>query len=85
MHVSGDVAGSVEAIMDTLATFHSKICDLTVIDCGVGDITENDMELSRTFGGIVSGVKGCDSKNVQTLKVATNETTTLLYLYFTVK
>ena len=62
LHVSGDVAGSVEAIMDTLATFHSKICDLTVIDCGVGDITENDMELSRTFGGIVSGVKGCDSK-----------------------
>ncbi|GLH05257.1 Translation factor GUF1 homolog, mitochondrial [Gryllus bimaculatus] len=55
-HVSiilkGDVDGSVEAILDVLETYNSNDdCQLSVIHYGVGQVTENDIELAETFGG----------------------------------
>lgn len=49
--VKGDVAGSVEAILNTLATFRSELCDLDIMHSGVGEVTENDIELAELFDG----------------------------------
>lgn len=49
--IKGDVAGSVEAILDTLATFHSQICDLDILHSGIGDVTLHDIELAELFEG----------------------------------
>ena len=50
-HVSGDVDGSLEAIMDTLDTYHSKKCRLDLVHFGIGNVTESDVELAKAFQG----------------------------------
>ncbi|CAL1269853.1 unnamed protein product [Larinioides sclopetarius] len=52
--LKGDVHGSVEAIMDVVNTYDSHdACRLDVIHSGVGNVTENDVELAETFDGII--------------------------------
>ncbi|XP_006868071.1 PREDICTED: translation initiation factor IF-2, mitochondrial-like [Chrysochloris asiatica] len=54
--IKGDVDGSVEAILDILDTYDaSHECKLELIHFGVGDISENDVHLAETFGGIIYG------------------------------
>ncbi|XP_041353564.1 translation initiation factor IF-2, mitochondrial-like [Gigantopelta aegis] len=53
--LKGDVDGSVEAILDTLDSFHSKKCRLDLIHYGVGNITESDVELAKAFNGEIFG------------------------------
>ena len=48
---SGDVNGSVEAILDTLSTYRSDLCQLEVVSHGVGEVTEHDIQLAETFKG----------------------------------
>ena len=48
---SGDVNGSVEAILDTLATYKSDLCRLDVISHGVGDVNEHDIQMAEAFDG----------------------------------
>ena len=43
--------GSVEALMGVLDTFDSDICELDVVDYGVGNVTENDLRLAESSGG----------------------------------
>ncbi|XP_067680716.1 translation initiation factor IF-2, mitochondrial-like [Haliotis asinina] len=49
--LKADVDGSLEAILDTLDTFHSKKCRLDLIHYGVGNVTETDVQLAENFGG----------------------------------
>ncbi|KAI8744462.1 translation initiation factor IF-2, mitochondrial-like [Biomphalaria glabrata] len=51
MVLKGDVDGSVEAILDTLDTYHSKKCHLDIIHYGVGAVTESDVEMAAIFNG----------------------------------
>ena len=51
MFPPGDVNGSVEAILDTLSTYRSDLCDLEVVSHGVGEVTEHDIQLAETFKG----------------------------------
>ncbi|CAB3375148.1 Hypothetical predicted protein [Cloeon dipterum] len=52
--VKGDVDGSVEAILDVLDTYDDeKRCKLSLIHYGVGQVTENDLELASTFDSLV--------------------------------
>jgi translation initiation factor IF-2 len=53
-YITGDVAGSVEAITDTLATFQSNLCDIEILHSGVGDVTPYDIELAELFDGMFS-------------------------------
>lgn len=52
--VKADVHGSVEAILDVLETYDDMDqCKLDVIHYGVGDISEGDLELAKTFNAII--------------------------------
>ncbi|XP_037943309.1 translation initiation factor IF-2, mitochondrial-like, partial [Teleopsis dalmanni] len=52
--VKGDVHGSVEAILDVLETYNSnEQCRLDLVHYGVGNITEGDIELAKTFNAII--------------------------------
>lgn len=50
--VKGDVAGSVEAILDVFNTYGSDDkCRLSIVHYGVGPITETDLQIADAFGG----------------------------------
>lgn len=52
--IKGDVTGSVEAILDVLETYHeNEQVRLDIVHYGVGDVTENDIELANTFNAII--------------------------------
>lgn len=54
--IKGDVDGSVEAILDIMDTYDaSHECELDLIHFGLGDISENDVNLAETFHGIIYG------------------------------
>lgn len=47
----GDVDGSVDAIMDVLATYNSSKCHLDLVSIGVGPVTISDVEVASLFKG----------------------------------
>lgn len=49
--VKGDVHGSMEAILDSIATYKSPQCKLHVVNYDVGDICEEDIEMATPFKG----------------------------------
>lgn len=52
--IKGDVHGSVEAILDVLETYHENDqVRLDIVHYGVGDVTEGDIELAKTFNAII--------------------------------
>jgi translation initiation factor IF-2 len=52
--IKGDVHGSVEAILDVLETYHeNNQVRLDIIHYGVGDVSEGDIELAKTFNAII--------------------------------
>ncbi|KAJ8246191.1 hypothetical protein GJAV_G00264710 [Gymnothorax javanicus] len=54
--IKGDVDGSVEAILDILSSYDADDqCQLDIVHFGVGDISENDLNLAETFSGTVYG------------------------------
>lgn len=54
--VKADVHGSVEAILDVLESYDDQeTCKLDVIHYGVGDVSEGDLELAKTFNAIIYG------------------------------
>ena len=50
--VTGDVDGSVEAILDTLDSYMSEQCALHILQYGVGTVNEQDVEMAANFGGM---------------------------------
>ncbi|XP_053522989.1 translation initiation factor IF-2, mitochondrial isoform X5 [Artibeus jamaicensis] len=51
--IKGDVDGSVEAILNVMDTYDaSHECELELVHFGVGDISENDVNLAETFHGL---------------------------------
>ncbi|XP_031322917.1 translation initiation factor IF-2, mitochondrial isoform X3 [Camelus dromedarius] len=54
--IKGDVDGSVEALLDIMDTYDaSHECELELVHFGVGDISENDVNLAETFHGVIYG------------------------------
>nr|KAF6448089.1 mitochondrial translational initiation factor 2 [Rousettus aegyptiacus] len=54
--IKGDVDGSVEAILNIMDTYDaSHECELELVHFGVGDISENDVNLAETFHGVIYG------------------------------
>ncbi|XP_037751878.1 translation initiation factor IF-2, mitochondrial isoform X5 [Chelonia mydas] len=66
--VKGDVDGSTEAILNILDSYNANNeCELDVIHFGVGDISENDINLAETFQGVIYGFSVNANKSVQQL------------------
>ncbi|XP_043459336.1 translation initiation factor IF-2, mitochondrial isoform X2 [Prionailurus bengalensis] len=54
--IKGDVDGSVEAIVNIMDTYDaSHECELELVHFGVGDVSENDVNLAETFHGVIYG------------------------------
>ncbi|XP_027959755.1 translation initiation factor IF-2, mitochondrial isoform X1 [Eumetopias jubatus] len=54
--IKGDVDGSVEAIVNIMDTYDaSHECKLELVHFGVGDVSENDVNLAETFCGVIYG------------------------------
>lgn len=52
--VKTDVDGTLEAILDTLDTYDAMDqCKLDFLHYAVGPITENDLEMAKTFNGVI--------------------------------
>lgn len=52
--IKGDVHGSVEAILDVLETYSdNEKCRLDVVHYGVGNVSETDVELAKSFDAII--------------------------------
>uniref|UniRef100_A0A7N6FAR4 Tr-type G domain-containing protein n=1 Tax=Anabas testudineus TaxID=64144 RepID=A0A7N6FAR4_ANATE len=53
--VKGDVDGSVEAILNILDSYDAQQqCELKVVHFGIGDVSENDVNMADTFAGEAS-------------------------------
>jgi len=48
---SGDVDGSLEAILDILETYSSSDCHLHLLSYGVGNVNETDVQMAAIFNG----------------------------------
>ncbi|XP_061626992.1 translation initiation factor IF-2, mitochondrial-like isoform X9 [Phyllopteryx taeniolatus] len=63
--IKADVDGSVEAILSILDTYDADDqCRLEVIHFGIGDVSENDLNMAETFGGSVYGFNVAASKSI---------------------
>ncbi|XP_078000895.1 translation initiation factor IF-2, mitochondrial-like [Glandiceps talaboti] len=51
--LKGDVDGSIDALLDVFDTYQSDQCKLQLVQCGVGMVTEKDIDMAQTFNGIV--------------------------------
>ncbi|XP_065446865.1 translation initiation factor IF-2, mitochondrial isoform X6 [Chrysemys picta bellii] len=66
--VKGDVDGSTEAILNILDSYNADDeCELDVIHFGVGDVSENDINLAETFKGVIYGFNVNANKSIQQL------------------
>ncbi|XP_011140338.2 translation initiation factor IF-2, mitochondrial isoform X2 [Harpegnathos saltator] len=64
--IKGDVAGSVEAILDVLSSYGSDDkCHLSIVHYGVGPITTTDLQLAETFNAILYHFNVNIPKNLQ--------------------
>ena len=51
LYVSADVDGTLEAILNTLSTYNSKLCRLDLVHFGVGNVSEKDVDVAKDFDG----------------------------------
>ena len=41
----------MDAIINTLESYDSKLCELDILSCGVGNVTEQDIHMAEIFDG----------------------------------
>lgn len=64
--IKGDVDGSVETILNIMDTYDaSHECELELVHFGVGDISENDVNLAEAFQGVIYGFNVNAGKVIQ--------------------
>ncbi|KAL1921616.1 uncharacterized protein VTP21DRAFT_11332 [Calcarisporiella thermophila] len=63
--VKGDVSGTVEAVVDSLAGLQNKEVRVKVVSSGVGDITEGDVQLATACDGLIIGFNVKADKRTQ--------------------
>ncbi|KAF7266698.1 hypothetical protein GWI33_019990 [Rhynchophorus ferrugineus] len=63
--VRADVDGTLEAILETLDTYESDECTLDIVNYGVGPITQNDVDLAKTFNCVIFAFNVEVPKNIK--------------------
>ncbi|XP_061888784.1 translation initiation factor IF-2, mitochondrial-like [Entelurus aequoreus] len=64
--IKADVDGSLEAILSIVDTYDAQDqCGLAVVHSGIGDVSENDLNMAVTFGGSVYGFNVAAGKSIQ--------------------
>ncbi|XP_028828027.1 translation initiation factor IF-2, mitochondrial isoform X2 [Denticeps clupeoides] len=64
--IKGDVDGSVEAILNILESYDAdQQCQMDIVHFGVGDVSENDINLAETFSGTIYGFNVGANKSIQ--------------------
>ncbi|KAI9317944.1 hypothetical protein BX666DRAFT_1933144 [Dichotomocladium elegans] len=63
--VKGDVSGTVEAVVDSLAGLKNKQIQVKIVESGVGNITESDVQLAAACEGHVIGFNVKADKKIQ--------------------
>ncbi|XP_031418151.1 translation initiation factor IF-2, mitochondrial isoform X1 [Clupea harengus] len=64
--IKGDVDGSVEAILNILESYDAHHqCQMDIVHFGVGDISENDINMAETFSGVIYGFNVEANKPIQ--------------------
>lgn len=51
--IKADVNGTLEAILNTLDTYDLQDCEMDLVHYGVGPVSESDVELAKSFNGII--------------------------------
>ncbi|XP_077381217.1 translation initiation factor IF-2, mitochondrial isoform X2 [Festucalex cinctus] len=63
--VKADVDGSLEAILNVLDGYDAdRQCRLEILHVGIGDISQNDVNMAHAFGGVVYGFNVSARKDV---------------------
>uniref|UniRef100_A0A3P8TFD6 Translation initiation factor IF-2, mitochondrial n=1 Tax=Amphiprion percula TaxID=161767 RepID=A0A3P8TFD6_AMPPE len=66
--IKGDVDGSVETLLNILESYDAQQqCQLEVVHFGIGDVSENDVNMADTFGGSIYGFNVAASRAMQQL------------------
>uniref|UniRef100_A0A8C2XPA4 Translation initiation factor IF-2, mitochondrial n=1 Tax=Cyclopterus lumpus TaxID=8103 RepID=A0A8C2XPA4_CYCLU len=66
--IKGDVDGSVETLLNILDTYDAQQqCELELLHFGIGDVSENDVNMADMFTGSIYGFNVAASKSVQQL------------------
>ncbi|XP_078127516.1 translation initiation factor IF-2, mitochondrial isoform X1 [Sander vitreus] len=66
--IKGDVDGSVEAILNLLDTYDAQQqCELELLHFGIGDVSENDVNMAQSFAGSIYGFNVAASRPIQQL------------------
>ncbi|XP_068177460.1 translation initiation factor IF-2, mitochondrial [Antennarius striatus] len=66
--IKGDTAGALEAVLNVVNSYDAQQqCPLEVIHCGVGDLSEKDVNMADTFAGSIYGFNVGANKAVQQL------------------
>lgn len=69
--IKGDVDGSVEAVLGILDGYdQQQQCQLEVLHFGLGDVSENDVNMADAFTGSIYGFNVAASKSIQQLAAA---------------
>ncbi|XP_051939901.1 translation initiation factor IF-2, mitochondrial isoform X2 [Hippocampus zosterae] len=64
--IKADVDGSLEAILNIVDSYDAEHqCRLDVVHFGIGDVSENDLNMAETFGGSVYGFNVAASKAIR--------------------
>ncbi|KAM9363223.1 translation initiation factor IF-2, mitochondrial isoform 1-T1 [Symphorus nematophorus] len=66
--IKGDVDGSVEAILNILDSYDAQHqCQLELLHFGIGDVSENDVNMAATFSGSIYGFNVTASRAIEQL------------------
>ncbi|KAM9314582.1 translation initiation factor IF-2, mitochondrial isoform 2-T3 [Pholidichthys leucotaenia] len=66
--IKGDVDGSMETLLNILDSYDADHqCQLDVVHFGVGDISENDVNMAKMFGGSIYGFNVSVTRSVHQL------------------
>ncbi|KAJ4001485.1 hypothetical protein F5050DRAFT_1560782 [Lentinula boryana] len=72
--IKADVSGSAEAVVGALQGIGNDVAITKVISSGVGDVTESDVTLAQTAGGMIVAFNVNASKQIQSAAAQKNVT-----------